>query len=286
MRLGLNTLIRDPDDQTQWIPIETMIDLAIELGLDLIDVHLDRGLRSLDDAYLRSIRERCTSSGLDIGYAGVGHGFVGVREHDATITADALAADEWEDRVSEVEQGIDAAITLGAPLVRLFAGAIPEQTPDHDSIWVAAVSAFHRVATYADNRGVRIGLHNHPPAVAPTGEDILRLIRDIDQPNGTVIMDTGQWHGSPGTNLQGTSDPEVDFYAYMAQVAPQTSYVRAKIYRIDSGMEEWLDYPRIVGILKAAQYDGPISIVYEDRNNQSASPAALHLAVNQLRALL
>lgn len=100
MRLGLNTLIRDPDDQTQWIPIETMIDLAIELGLDLIDVQLDRGLRSLDDAYLRSIRERCTSSGLDIGYAGVGHGFVGVREHDAMITADALAADEWEDRVS------------------------------------------------------------------------------------------------------------------------------------------------------------------------------------------
>ena len=51
-------------------------------------------------------------------------------------------------------------------------------------------------------------------------------------------------------------------------------------------MEEWLDYPRIVGILKAAQYDGPISIVYEDRNNQSAYPEALHLAVNHLRALL
>ena len=44
---------------------------------------------------------------------------------------------------------------------------------------------------------------------------------------------------------------------------PYSMYVRAKFYRIESGREEWLDYERIVPILKKIDYNGCISIVYE-----------------------
>ena len=59
-------------------------------------------------------------------------------------------------------------------------------------------------------------------------------------------MDTGQWQGAVGGSPRGWRDLNVDIYRdYMERVAPFTTLVRAKIYKIDNGWEEWLDYPRI-----------------------------------------
>ena len=49
----------------------------------------------------------------------------------------------------------------------------------------------------------------------------------------------------------------------MEQTAPYAAYVRAKIYKVDSGREEWLDYDRIVQILTAANFNGPMSMTFE-----------------------
>jgi len=286
MRLGCNSLIRDQNNPSKWIDVEEMIDHVRQLGLDLIDLQLDRGLKGLDPAYLRSIRDKCDSNGIEIGYAGVGSGLVGVSQNSAGETIGvSLDDDELETRITEVERGIDAAGELGTSLIRLFAGRIPEATPDRNKIWDQSTGAFQRVADYAKDRDIKIGLHNHPPAVAPTGEDVLQIRSAIDRENVTVILDTGQWHGSPGENLEGTADPEVDFYEFVEQVLPYTSYVRAKIYVIDSGTEEWLDYPRIFGILSSQGYEGPVSIVYEDRGNVSSYQEALSLAVSYLRSI-
>ena len=130
------------------------------------------------------------------------------------------------------------------------------------------------------------GLHNHPPTVAPTGDDIRSILEDVDRENFDFILDTGQWWGSPGTNRAGGSDPNVDIYEYMEQTVPYISYVRAKIYKIDSGQEEWLDYKRIIAILKAADFNGNMSIVFEDRGNQYGYDEAIGLAVKYLRELL
>ena len=104
--------------------------------------------------------------------------------------------------------------------------------------------------------------------------------------NFTFILDTGQWWGSPGTNRAGASDPNVDIYGYMEQTAPYASYVRAKIYKIDSGREEWIDYRRIMTILKAVNFNGCMSIVFEDRGNRCGYAEAIGLAVSHLRDLL
>ncbi|MBE83924.1 MAG: hypothetical protein CME21_15290 [Gemmatimonadetes bacterium] len=287
MRLGLNSLIRDPEKPNRWIDVEGVLDLVLELGLDLIDVQLDRGFRSLNDVYLRSLREKCEALGIDVGYAGVGQGFVGVAEDaNGKRVGVMLSDDEMTSRIQEVECGIEAALKVGAPLIRLFAGAVPSESPGAHRIWENAIEAFRHVAIFAENRGIQIGLHNHPPAVAPTSDDILRLLTEIDRPNVTVLMDTGQWWGSPGTNLKGISNPDLGFYRFMELVAPHAAYVRAKIYRIESGAEEWLDYPRIFRILESAEYLGPVSIVYENRNNRCGYKEALKLAVAHLRSCM
>ena len=53
----------------------------------------------------------------------------------------------------------------------------------------------------------------------------------------------------------------------MQQTVSHATYVRTKIYRIQTGEEEWLDYHRIADIILHAGYDGVISIVFEDRGN-------------------
>jgi len=59
--------------------------------------------------------------------------------------------------------------------------------------------------------------------------------------------------------------------------------VRTKIYRIDSGVEEWLDYDRIFQILKGAGYNGNLSIVYEGQRDPLVD---IGKAVIYLRRLL
>ena len=92
-------------------------------------------------------------------------------------------------------------------------------------------------------------------------------------------MDTGQWRGSPGA--AGDPDPNVDIYSYMEQTLPHAGYVRCKFYKVASGREEVLDYGRVADILKAANYNGCISIVYEGREDNDRAEligkAAAHL---------
>ena len=60
---------------------------------------------------------------------------------------------------------------------------------------------------------------------------------------------------------------------------------RAKIYRIVSGEEEWLDYDRIMQILRDVSFNGWMSIVFEGQDELD-EPAAVPLAVTYIRSML
>ena len=108
----------------------------------------------------------------------------------------------------------------------------------------------------------------------------------VNRENFTFILDTGRWQGSPGAGATSVADPAIDFYDFMAQTAPHATYVRAKIYKIDSGKEEWLDYERTIEILRTVNYNGNMSIVFEGQGNQVSDLQAIGLAVTYLRRLL
>jgi len=149
------------------------------------------------------------------------------------------------------------------------------------------IACFQEVADYAAGRGIAVGLQNHDNRnMAATGEDVLRILRQVDRQNFTFILDTGQWKGSIGAHPRGTFDPEVDIYQYMEQTAPHATYVRAKIYRIDSGREEWIDYRKVLQILKKVDFNGCMSIVFEGQGNRCSDEEAVRLAVRHLRELL
>jgi hypothetical protein len=194
-----------------------------------------------------------------------------------------LPRDELRRRIDEVKAAVDDAAYMGAPSVRVFGGGIPDATEAGDALWSEMIASFQEVADYAADRGVFIGLHNHPPVDSPTGDEIVRILRDTDRDNFTFILDTGRWKGFPGTPPMGVTDPDADIYEYMEQTAPYATYVRAKIYKIDGGREEWIDYNRVVEILNAVDFNGTMSIVYEDQGNACGPREAIALAVAHLR---
>ena len=52
------------------------------------------------------------------------------------------------------------------------------------------------------------------------------------------------------------------------------------------GVEEWLDYPRIIDILNEAGFNGAVSVVFEGKGiNNCDDREVLRLAAAQLRSL-
>jgi sugar phosphate isomerase/epimerase len=132
-----------------------------------------------------------------------------------------------------------------------------------------------------------VGLHNHNHGcVTRTGKDVIRIISEVDNPYFSHILDTGQYVGSPGASGQrGKEDPALNFYGSIEETAPLAVHVRCKIYRIENGVEEWLDYPRIFKTLKGVGFNGWLSIVYEGQDVEEEA-TAVPKAVHYLRGLM
>ncbi len=250
--------------------IESFIESVNEFRLDTIDF-LRRAFSSTDPTYLRHIKMLCLKHGLPVGYLGVSGGFVG-------------PDDEVRARVDTAKETVDVALFMGAPLVRVFGGSYRPGTEDLEPLWPNMIASHQEIADYALEKGVIVALQNHDNNnLAATSEDVLRILREVDRPNFSFIMDTGQWRGSIGASPKGEPDPDADIYAYMEETVSHAVCVRTKFYRIDSGVEEWLDYDRIIQILKEADYNGNLSIAYEGQGDPLVD---IGKAANYLRRLL
>src|SRR5262249_26088024 len=174
----------------------------------------------------------------------------------------------------QIRQGIDAAQFLGAPLVRLFAGYVGKGD-SREAVWKRSVAGLKAAAEYAEKAGVLVGLQNHNHNnVTSTGEDVVRLLQEVNHPWCSHILDTGQYLGSPGAGGAQPGDADKhDVYASIERTAPLAVFVRAKLYRLRSGKEEWLDYDRVFKILGKVEYNGFVCLVYEGWDDRDAMHA-------------
>ncbi len=250
------------------------VDFARELDLDVIDFHLGGFPRDID--FLRRLKMNCLKNGLPIGFLG-SVSIAGPREG-------------MGERLDAAKADVDLAAFLGAPLIRIFARyQWPETEEEQEALWGPTVESFQELSDYAAEKGVAIGLQNHDHGgLGNIATRCLKLIEEADRDNLTFILDTGQWLGSVGGSPRGWTDITVDIYEdYIKPSAPHASCVRAKIYKIDKGYEEWLDYPRIFKILKDAGFNGSVCICLEggDRNSVDEREC-LRLAARHLREVM
>lgn len=173
-----------------------------------------------------------------------------------------------DEEIAGVKQWIDHATVLGMPHIRVFAGNAGKLTAEEAQKY--CVTALVECCKYAGERGVTLGIENHGGIVAEP-DALLAIVRAVDSPWIGINLDTGNFH---------TADP----YADLAKCAPYAVNVQFKseIRRRDAKAEA-TDVPRVIRILKEANYMGYVALEYEAKPDPfEAVPGIL----KQLRELI
>ncbi|MCZ6538863.1 MAG: TIM barrel protein, partial [Chloroflexi bacterium] len=237
IKLSLQSLCYRDTFNAGEITMLEIIEKAYELQMDGVDLHFTH-FASTDASYLEQVKQACLKRGLHMCYIGVSNNF-------------GKTGDELRDQIDLMKKWIDIAARMGIPMVRAFGSWLPEGESE-ESAWPRLVASTKEVAEYGQSKGVVVGLHNHNHGCIPaTGDQVIRLLDDVDNPYYSHILDTGQYRGSPGASFgeRGAEDPRWNFYGSIETSAQRAVPVRAKIYRIASGAEVWLDYDRRMPIL-------------------------------------
>lgn len=247
-------------------PIERVIEDAARLGFDGVEV-LHRQMPEESRPYLNKLRRAAFVNGLDLIMLSIHQNFVSPKP------------EERQAAIDHTKRCIDLAEAMGIPAIRLNSGRwntiksfddlmkakgneppLPGYTEDQAFDW--CIRSIEQCLPHAEKAGVVLALENHWGLTTyPAG--LLRIFKAIESPWLAMNLDTGNFVGDP--------------YSQLEQLAPYATIVQAKTYY---GGGEWytldLDYKRIAGILRKANFRGYVSLEMEGKETaETAVPKSL-----------
>jgi gluconolactonase len=240
-----------------------------QLGCEGVSLNI-RNLAAAEPGDLKRIRRALLDHGLSLSMFTVNTDF-------------GLPQEEHAAEHARASEAIRAAAFLGAPLLRVFAGAPPHESQRRET-FLRAAAAVRKLCEEAAGVGLPIGLQNHNNgALCGTGGDVLRFIKEVDHQNLVHVLDTGEFAGSPGASHRDIKPPPGSNYLEsIRQTAPLARYVRVKFYEPGpDGADAALDYPKIFDILRSIHYAGFLDIVYQGQvvgENESPRTALPRIA--------
>lgn len=185
------------------------------------------------DAFINEFKRRAFKLGLDISGTGVRNNF-------AQADKDKRAAD-----VQLVKDWIEVAAKLGAPVIRVFAGAEPEgHSRDEVNKWM--VENLKECVAYGKEHGVLVGVQNHGDYLK-TAEQVLQIVKMVDSDWFGVIVDTGNFQ-------QG--DP----YEEISKVVPHAVNFQVKESPYGSASDVRMDVKKLLQVVRAGGYRGYLPI--------------------------
>lgn len=249
-------------------PIERVIENAAQLGFDGVEIlHVQMAEES--PSYLNKLKRLAFANGLDL---------IMLSIHQDFVSPDAA---ERQKAIDHTKHCIDLAYHLGIPCIRLNSGRwktvrsfdelmkvkgqeppLPGYTDDDAFRW--CIDSIQQCIPAAEKAGVVMALENHW-GLTTRVEGVLRIYKAVASPWLGVNLDTGNLVGDP--------------YPQIEQLGPHATIVQAKTY---FGGGEWytldLDYPRIAGILRRANFTGYVSLEMEGKEDPAtAVPKSLEL---------
>ncbi|MEM2940790.1 MAG: sugar phosphate isomerase/epimerase family protein [Thermoproteota archaeon] len=214
---------------------EDFIEEAYSIGLDGVEITL-YWLPSRELEYFRKLKRLALSRGLVVSGAGISTDFCNPdpREREKTIKM--------------VEEGLNIARELGAPVLRIFGGYAPGGFSERQVVqW--ATEAFKKCAAHAEKSGVVIALENHG-GITARADNVVRMVEDVDSPWFRINLDLGNYRESP--------------YEDIAKTVPYTVHIHGKIRIAENGE---VNYEKVKRILEDKGYNGFISIEYEEKED-------------------
>ena len=192
--------------------------------------------------YLREIRRHAFLRGVEISGTAVGNSFT------------APKGAERDREIALVKKWIDHASLLGAPHIRVFAGAAAKDQSIEEARRLC-IEALEECAAYAAGRGIFLGVENHGGIVAePDG--LLQIVQAVKSAWVGISLDTGNFH---------TADP----YDAIKRCAPYAVNVQLKAEIRPAGGKGNVpaDLPRLAAILRDASYQGWVALEYESKES-------------------
>lgn len=178
------------------------------------------------------------------------------------------------DHSADVRRGSEEAITgwfdisaqLGSRFVRINAGSPFQSQIDLSHV----IESVDRLADAAAERGLGLLVENHGgPSSDP--DVLIGLLEAIGGDRLGLLLDTGNFeplisYASAAFTGQQTNSDDVDFapvYERIERLAPYARVVHAKAHEFRGDTHHPVDLERALGLVKAAGFDGPITVEYE-----------------------
>lgn len=197
--------------------------------------------------YIHRIKRRAFHLGLNISGTGIRNDF-------AQPDAEKRAAD-----IKLAKAWIETAADLGAPVLRVFAGAVPK---GYESRWdVAAtwmIDALGECAEHGRRHGVIVGVQNHGDMLQ-SADECLKVVEIVNSEWFGLIVDTG--------NMLVT-DP----YADIARVVPHAVNWQLKESIRGTDLTQPADVSRICQIIRDGGYRGYVPIETLSANRPTYDP--------------
>ena len=162
-----------------------------------------------------------------------------------------------EKRKKQIESNLaklKAAGYLGVLVVRMNLGHVDKGEDDLKDGVARCIDAFKQALPLAMDLGIRITIENHG---GPSGsvEGILAIINGTDP----------KWVGS---NLDFGNNPVNHKPEVFEKLVPHAYHTHAKLADFkEDGEATNSDYGKLLGILKAAKYDGAVSVEWEGKGD-------------------
>lgn len=244
-------------------PIEDVILDAAKLGFDGVEI-LHRQMDNETPAYCNKLKKMAFENGLSLPLLSI---------HQDFVFPDAA---ERQKHIDHTKKCMDIAAQLGIPAIRLNSGrwkTIPsfddlmkakgEEPPikgytENDAFkW--CIDSIQACIPHAEKTGVMMALENHW-GLTTRVDNVLKIWKAVNSPWLGINVDTGNYPNG------------VDIYNEIGKLAPHATIVQCKTYH---GGGVWytldLDYKKIAGILRKANFHGWISLEME--GNEAASTA-------------
>jgi sugar phosphate isomerase/epimerase len=187
------------------------------------------------DDYLKRFKNHADSLGIAISGTGIRNNFA---SPDSTIRAEGVElAKKW----------IVVASKIGAPVLRVFAGAIPEGYEDDWDVpaqWM--INCYKELIPFAEKYNVKIGIQNHGDMLQ-TADECKYILKAVDSKWAGLVVDTGNFK---------TEDP----YKDIAEVVPYAVNWQVKESPYGIGNEHRTDFARLVKIIQDGRYKGYLPV--------------------------
>ncbi len=173
---------------------------------------------------------------------------------------------EIERERAHIEEYLDIAYFLGAPLLRVNTSPYGKNVPESiipegvtaETAFEAAVRTFRSLMPAAEEKGITFVLENHG-GISRTSADQLRIMQAVNSDWFRICLDTGNYHADPMAG----ADPFEDFLEATERLAPYLAFCHAKIWDVTRDLREpTLDYDRFFELLRKHNCRGPVSIEY------------------------